>query len=79
MAKNNTWKTLAIIFIILFVLETAFIIWMISIGLKEINIESECIVNICGSDEYDAYYYDTYEEICYCYKDHEVTHQEFMG
>lgn len=61
--KTNIWKTIAIIFIILFTLETSLIIWgtiLISEDEKNLN---ECYYNICG-DYADAYFS---EDVCYCY------------
>ena len=81
---KNKWRNIAIIFIILFALETIYLIWAFSIGNKDIIRENECIANVCGVtvdnplEEYDAYYYDTYTQMCECYKDSELIHQEFM-
>jgi len=76
--KNETWKILAIVFIALFVFETLFIIWGIVGGDRRINNEIECEIDICGNANYDAYYYDAYYEICYCYKNRELVYQEDM-
>ena len=75
--KSNVWKTLAIIFIILTVIETAFLIWAYVSGGNIIERENECVYNICSG--YDTFYYDDYEQICYCYIDGEIEHSEFMG
>lgn len=74
----NGWKVTAIIFIILFILETILFGTIIKLGVDEFNRESECSVNVCGASYYDAFYYDSYEQMCYCYWDGEVTHQEFL-
>ena len=76
--NKTTWKTLAIIFIILFTLETLFIIWVWDYGTDILKEESECVLNICANGEYDAYIYDSIENICYCYKDGEIAYQEFI-
>lgn len=61
--ENNKWRTIAIIFIILFILETALIVWSINIAYSEEDNWNECLYNICG--EYpDAYYQ---ENVCECY------------
>jgi len=65
MSERNHWKTVAIIFIILFVLETAFIGWAIGYATDQDEKEKRCIVNIC--DGYPSYQYDMFEEICTCY------------
>ncbi len=62
------WKVTAIIFIILFTLETILLGWMINEGTEMISRESECSINICGKiEESVSYYYDTYTDICYCF------------
>ena len=80
--KTNVWRILAIIFIALFVIETIFLIWIFSVGTKMLKNENICAINICdlGSEDtpYDSYYYDDYEEICYCYTGDEITHQEVI-
>ena len=61
--KPETWKTIAIVFILLFVLETAYLGWSIISYNSEVNNYNECLYGICG--EYpDAYYA---EGICGCY------------
>ncbi len=76
--NKTTWKTLAIIFIILFILETLFIIWVWDYGTNLVEKENECVYNICSNEEYDSYIYDDVESICYCYKDGEIAFQEFI-
>ena len=67
MVKKNPWKIIAIVFIILFVLETLLFIWIFSLGTSAINNENECAVNICGEiEEAVSYYYDSVEQMCYC-------------
>ncbi|MCR4284512.1 MAG: hypothetical protein NUV97_00525 [archaeon] len=67
MAEGDHWKTVAIIFIVLFVLETIVVLWLFSIGTNAIDNETECSVNICGGVEgVVSYYYDDYEQVCYC-------------
>lgn len=73
----NKWKITAIIFIILFVVETTLVIFFLSLGFKIIGNENECAINIC--DDAISYYYDDYESMCYCYnaKD-ELIKQEYL-
>ena len=73
-----SWKATAIIFIILFVLETISFIYLINVGTREINNENECVLNVCSEDIYDSYYYDSLEHICYCYTDNEVTKTRYI-
>ena len=74
--QNNKWKKIGIIFIILFVIETIGLIYLFSAGTDMVEKENECAVNICR--EYNTYYYDMYEEMCYCYENHEVVYSEYM-
>jgi hypothetical protein len=72
----NGWKLTAIIFICLFLLETSFIVYIISIGNKEINNEVECSNVICYNKGYDAF---TYENgLCNCWKGNEIVYQEIL-
>jgi len=59
----NIWKVLAIIFIVLFVLETAFMIYAVTIAVQDENKTLECYYDVC-SDYPDAYYED---KVCSCY------------
>jgi len=78
--RTNHWKTIAIIFIVLFVIETSFIVWMFSVGISMSNKENECAINICGDvEESVSYFYDEYEQICYCMDSNgETIKQEFV-
>ena len=78
--KSNHWKTIGIIFIVLFVLETILVIWLFSVGTSMINNETECSKNICGEVENAvSYQYDDYEQICYCMDaDGEIVKQQFI-
>lgn len=57
------WKILAIVFIILFALETLYIGWSVSYVMKEERLTNDCFYNICA-DYPDAYYL---EGVCTCY------------
>jgi len=72
----NGWKVTAIIFIVLFILESLLIGWAYNYGTESIENETECSYNIC--DGYDSYYFDDYENVCYCYIDGEIEHQEYI-
>ena len=76
---NNKWKKIAITFIVLFVLETIMIITLANLGYDIEKKENECAINICEMDDrYEAYYYDSYEDICYCYINDEIVYSEYM-
>ena len=72
----NKWKITAIIFITLFILETIFLVWAISYGTGILEKETECSINICA--DYEAFYFDDTENVCYCYLDNEIAHQEYV-
>ena len=78
--KSSHWKTIAIIFIVLFVLETLFFILVLSVGKSMVNNENECSINICGEVENaTSYQYDDYEQMCYCVDANgEVVKQQFI-
>lgn len=76
--EQTTWKTLAIVFMALFVLETIVMVWAFNAGTEMMDQEYECAINICG-DEHDAFFYDEYAEVCYCYSGSEIVYEEFIG
>jgi hypothetical protein len=59
----TTWKTLAIIFFILFLLETFWIGYSTYLVYEEIDKTNTCFYDIC-SEYPDAYYLN---DICTCY------------
>lgn len=65
----NKWKVVAIIFIILFILETFLIYSLYRIGSKEINNEIKCSDEICFNKNADNYYYDSSTSTCSCFVD----------
>jgi len=80
---NNGWKITAIIFIVLFVLETAFVVWAVSLANDTLALENECIYDVCdlGNDDslYETYYIDSIDKICSCYIDDEVKLSKYLG
>lgn len=73
----NGWKILAIVFIILFVLESLFFIWATKDGFEFINNQNYCAYDIC--EQYPSYNYDSYTQECYCFENDEVVYQENLG
>lgn len=57
------WKAVAIIFIILFVLETAIVVGTVVWAANDTEKQYECYYNVC-SENYDAVYQDN---VCTCY------------
>lgn len=74
----SKWKVVAIIFILLFILETAFFIWTYMVGAEIIENGETCASEICNKEEYDSYYYNPTTSICYCYKDSEIRYNEYI-
>ena len=76
--SSNGWKITAIIFICLFVLETAGFAFIIKIGTDVINNESKCSTDICYNIEgADSFIYE--DPICYCYKNGEIIYQKYLN
>jgi len=73
----NGWKVTAVIFIILFIIESLAVLWVWNLGTDLIEKENTCIVNVCT--DADTYYYDQLENICYCYQNNELTKTEYLG
>ena len=76
--EGGKWKTIAIIFIILFALTISLLIWLLATGSEIAKNENICAINICGDDKYTAYYYDDIDEICSCYEGNEITHEQVI-
>jgi hypothetical protein len=74
-----TWKMTAIIFIVLFVLETLFLVFVFSVGIKALNNEAECQINICGGDDsITGYLYDSQTKICSCYSNGKIVKETLL-
>jgi len=74
---DGAWRTAAIVFGILFLLQTTVIIYVMVEGEKMIGLENQCQVNVCR--EYDAYYYGSSDKMCYCYQNNEIVLNKYMG
>lgn len=74
---KDKWKVTAIVFMSLFVIQTLFVIWVYNIGAEALELEDECSIEICK--DYDSYYYDSYEEDCYCFTDGEIEFAQSMS
>ena len=63
-----SWKAIAIVFIILFLVETSLIGFVWVAGGKYLEEETECANDFCGG--YDAYLYQ--DGVCKCYTGNEL-------
>lgn len=61
--EKTTWKTIAIIFIALFILENLFITWTVLETNKEIEKTNVCYYDVCSEYPEAMYEYD----LCTCY------------
>jgi hypothetical protein len=77
--SSNVWRTLAIVFMTLFIVETAIVAWGVMIVNQEQDNINMCHYDICG-DYLDA---DLVDGVCFCYEegfagDYIVGHTEVM-
>ena len=77
--KNNRWKTVAIIFITLFILENLFFAWALWYNAKETDLVNTCLYDVC--EEYPQAEYEA--KICTCYEydvlgNYVIAKQEYM-
>lgn len=71
------WKTIALIFMVLFVLETIAVSSVFYLGIKEYDKKYTCN-NICMTKDSDSFLYDDVNKICKCWQNDEVIYQEVM-
>lgn len=76
--SRNRWRVIAIIFIVLFLVQTAGAVWIVYQARQAVNDEYTCAVNICGGEN-EAYYFDYPNEICYCFENNEITNSVYLG
>ena len=74
---SGAWRTAAIVFIILFLLQTFVIVYVMVEGEKILETEKQCQLNVCR--EYSAYYYASSDKMCYCYTDNQIVLNQYMG
>ncbi len=73
----NGWKVTAIIFIILFIIETLLFGWIINLGIEVKELETKCAYNICA--DYGSYYFDINNYVCSCYENNEIVYEGYIG
>ena len=73
------WKAIGITFFIFFVIETLVFISLVFIGSNMIEMENECMWNVCKDEMFTSYAIDETNKMCYCYVDGEVYKSEFIG
>lgn len=80
---SNPWKVFAIVLLTIVILETFFIVSVITLGLSVLQEEEEdlirediCAVNICKG--YELYYYYLETQLCECYENGEWAYREVV-
>lgn len=70
--EKQGWKTLAIVCLALLIVETTLVVWVIGIGMQDIENEEMCIYKVC--EDADTYAY--VDGICQCYLYDAMTGEE---
>lgn len=74
------WKIISAVSIILNIVLILSFVLVYNIGSEIIQKETICSINICSDELATSYYYDEYNEICYCYDaNSEVIKTEYIG
>jgi len=62
--KSETWKILAIVFIVLFLVENIYLGVIFNLAEESIEREAECTRECVLNEECFSYYYDSVSNIC---------------
>jgi regulatory protein YycI of two-component signal transduction system YycFG len=73
---SNKWRTTAIVFIILFILETVFLAYCFNVGNETINNDVKCSNEVCFNKQATSYVYDDVNKLCKCYEHEKIIYQE---
>ena len=74
---SKGWRTATIWLIIVSAIMLLSLIGLFVAGNQLINNESNCAYNVC--EDYDVYYYDVMEKMCYCFENNVIVKQNYMG
>ncbi len=74
---HKGWKIATIILSIFLVLIIVTVGLLINIGTKVMANESECAYNIC--EDYSTYYYDSVDNLCYCFENDEIALTRYIN
>jgi regulatory protein YycI of two-component signal transduction system YycFG len=72
------WKTIAIIFIILFVVETFLVILIYNKGVSMQDNRLKCSNEVCFNIDASAFIYDDYTNECTCYNGEEIIQRTYL-
>lgn len=64
--KNNEWKIIVSVLVVVLILSWVFFLWIASIGLDDIRAEEECS-NYCWENNGFSFEYDSVSKLCNCY------------
>lgn len=76
--EKDTWKIIAIIFMILFILETLFLFYAFNLGVEIETNDLKCSDEICYNLDATSYLYEDTYSLCQCYKNGEIIYQEVI-
>lgn len=81
--SRNNWRSVAVIFIILFLIGAFLFLYLVKLGTEVIteeeifyNNKMDCSNNICPDKNADAFIYE--DNMCYCYKGGNVIYKKFL-
>lgn len=75
----NGWKVTAIIFILLFVVETLFLCYAFNLGTSVENNRVKCSNDICFNLKASSFTFDEYSNTCICRdENNKIIYQEVM-
>ena len=66
--NKETWKAIAIIFLVLLIIETIGIVYVMVAGTDNALKKHDCLTS-CSDKGHEAFYYEESINTCYCYKD----------
>jgi len=69
------WKTATIILAILLLITNGYWFWQYSAGIEMVKNEEKCASKCTANEEYIAYSYDWFTEMCYCVDKEENYHE----
>ncbi len=77
--QEKHWKTIAVALALLVVIEFSIILSLSTSNPRPTLLrETECSSAICKDAGASSFYYDSYAQMCYCYKGSEILKQQYI-
>lgn len=77
--QEKHWKTIAVALALLVVIEFSIILNQVTSNPRPTLLrETECSATICKDVSASSFYYDSYTQMCYCYKGSELLKQQYI-